>query len=89
MAAGTIADPYLDRNEADLAWMNRVDWWYLTAFHAAALRPGERVELVFDGDETVGTVELNGCVIGRTANMHRTYRFDVREVLREGRNDLA
>jgi beta-mannosidase len=89
MAADVIPDPYLGRNEADLTWMHRVDWRYSTAFQAEAPRPGERVELVFDGIDTVGTVELNGRVLGDTANMHRSYRFDVREVLREGRNDLA
>src|SRR5690349_6909823 len=60
MAAGVIADPYLDRHEAELAWMHRVDWRYSTALRAAAPRPGERVELVFDGIDTVGAVELNG-----------------------------
>jgi beta-mannosidase len=89
MAAGVIADPYLDRNEAELSWMHRVDWRYSTAFEAAGPRPGERVDLVFDGIDTVGTVELNGSVLGHTANMHRGYRFDVRDVLREGGNDLA
>jgi beta-mannosidase len=89
MAAGVIDDPYLDRNEADLAWMHRVGWRYSTVFEAAAPHPGERVDLVFDGIDTVGTVELNGHVLGHTANMHRGYRFDVREVLRGGGNDLA
>ncbi|MFI6742883.1 glycoside hydrolase family 2 protein [Nonomuraea sp. NPDC050451] len=89
MAAGVIADPYLDRTEADLGWAHRVDWRYSTTFHAEAPRPGERVELVFDGIDTVGIVELNGHVLGHTANMHRSYRFDVREVLHEGRNDLT
>src|SRR6266496_742562 len=69
MAADLIPDPYLDRNEADLTWMHRVDWRYSTAFEAEAPRPGERVDLVFDGIDTVATVELNGDVLGHTANM--------------------
>src|SRR5688500_4194266 len=87
MAAGLIPDPYLDRNEAALTWMHRLDWRYTTTFEAEAARPGERVEIVFDGIDTAGTVELNGELLGRTANMHRSYRFDVRKSLREGRND--
>jgi len=89
MAAGLIPDPYLDRNEAALTWMHRVDWQYTTTFQAQAPRPGERVELVFDGVDTVATIELNGDVLGHTANMHRGYRFDVRQSLREGGNDLT
>ena len=38
-----------------------------------------------DGLDTVATVELNGAVVGRTANMHRSYRFDVAHLLRAGR----
>jgi beta-mannosidase len=89
MAAGLIPDPYLDRNEATLAWMHRVDWRYSTVFQAQAPRPGERVELVFDGIDTVATIELNGEVVGDSANMHRGYRFDVGQSLRDGGNDLT
>jgi beta-mannosidase len=89
MAAGLIPDPYLDRNEATLTWMHRVDWQYTTTFHAQAPRPGERVEVVFDGIDTIAAVELNGVVLGRTANMFRGYRFDVSQSLRDGDNDLT
>jgi beta-mannosidase len=89
LAAGLIADPYLDRNEADLTWMHRVDWRYATEFRAAGPGAGERVELVFDGIDTIGTVTLNGHLLGGTANMHRSHRFDVRGSLREGRNELT
>jgi beta-mannosidase len=89
MAAGLIPDAYLDRNEAALAWMHRVDWQYTTAFQAAASRSGERADLVFDGIDTVASVELNGAVLGHTANMHRGYRFDVSDALRDGANQLT
>ncbi len=89
LAAGLIPDPYLDRNEADLAWAHRTDWRFTLDFTAEAARPGERVELAFDGLDTVATVELNGAVLGHTANMHRSYRFDVRDHLRDGANHLT
>ena len=89
MAAGFIADPYLDRNETALTWMHRVDWQYTTVFQATGPRVGERVELVFEGIDTIATIELNGRLLGDAANMHRGYRFDVRESLREGRNELT
>ncbi|TDB73809.1 glycoside hydrolase family 2 protein [Micromonospora sp. KC723] len=89
MAAGLIPDPFLDRNEAELTWMHRVDWQYTTGFQAQAPRPGERVELVFDGIDTIATIELNGDLLGHTANMHRGYRFDISESLRDGGNDLT
>src|SRR5215217_813885 len=61
MAAGVIPDPYLDGNEAVLRWMYDVDWRYATVLDPqdVALEPpgpGERVDLVFEGIDTVGTV---------------------------------
>src|SRR5690242_15346481 len=32
LAAGLIPDPYLDGNEAELAWIGRTDWRYRTTF---------------------------------------------------------
>ncbi|MGA5303036.1 glycoside hydrolase family 2 protein [Nucisporomicrobium flavum] len=87
LAAGRIEDPYLDENEKKLAWIGRTDWEYRTTFR---YEPGDgRVDLVCDGLDTVATVTLNGVELGRTYNMHRGYRFDVREVLRAGDNELS
>ncbi|MEV6705416.1 glycoside hydrolase family 2 protein [Micromonospora wenchangensis] len=88
LAAGLIDDPYLDANETTLAWIGRTDWEYATTF---VHRPGDddRVELVCAGLDTVATLTLNGVEVGRTANMHRSYRFDVAQALRPGENTLA
>jgi beta-mannosidase len=87
LAAGVIPDPYLDANELDLAWIGRTPWVYETTFDAAGV-DGDRVDLVAEGLDTVATVMLNGVELGRTANMHRGYRFDVRSVLRAVGNRL-
>ncbi|MFF5171353.1 glycoside hydrolase family 2 protein [Micromonospora sp. NPDC000089] len=88
LAAGLIPDPYLDDNEKALAWIGRTDWVYETTF---AREPGDedRVDLVCAGLDTVATITLNGTEVGRTENMHRGYRFDVRSLLRTGPNTLA
>ncbi|GHH29583.1 glycoside hydrolase family 2 protein [Lentzea cavernae] len=89
LASGLITDPFLDRAEEELTWMHRADWRYGTTFLAAAVASGQRADLVFDGLDTIAAVELNGAVLGHTANMHRGYRFDVRELLVDGANDLT
>lgn len=100
LAAGLIPDPYLDRAEEELAWAHRTGWRYTLTFDAdieagdvgaGADVPAahERVELAFDGLDTLATVELNGQRLGETANMHRSYRFDVRGALRGGTNELV
>ena len=88
LAAGLVPDPYLDRNEEQLSWIGDTSWLYTLRFEAGPPATGERVDLAFDGLDTVATIELNGTVLGRTANMHRSYRFDVGAYLREGTNEL-
>ncbi|MFJ8870811.1 glycoside hydrolase family 2 protein [Streptomyces sp. NPDC102473] len=83
MAADLLADPYLDRNESEAAWVGRADWTYATEL------PGretafERADLVFDGLDTVASVHVAGRLLGRTRNMHRSYRFDVTDLLADG-----
>jgi beta-mannosidase len=89
LAAGLIPDPYLDTNEAALVWMHRTDWRYELPVTAAAAADDERVDLVFDGLDTVATIELDGSGVGRTANQHRSYRFDVRGLLGSGEHTLT
>ena len=88
LAADLIPDPYLDDNESLLQWIGLCDWEYRTTF---TWEPGDhdRHDLVFHGLDTVAEIRVNGTVVGTTANMHRTYRFDVREALVPGENELA
>jgi len=58
MAAGVIPDPYLDAVEEELRWMYGIDWRYSTGLDVAPPEDGERVDLVFGGIDTVGTVRL-------------------------------
>ncbi|GAA3761897.1 glycoside hydrolase family 2 protein [Salinactinospora qingdaonensis] len=89
LAAGLIPDPYLDQAEAELAWTHRTDWRYTLTFEAEEAMADERIDLAFDGLDTVATVELNGQPVGTTANMHRGYRFNVGDLLRGGTNELT
>lgn len=92
LAAGVIPDPYVDENEAALAWIGRTDWRYETTFvwdGAGAGSGPPVVDLVALGLDTVAVVRLNGTVIGETGNMHRSYRFPVAELLRTGANTLS
>ena len=94
LADGLIPDPLLDRNEARVQWIARADWQYRTIFDwnpdaDADHRDGDELDLVALGLDTVATIELNGAVVGRTGNMHRSYRFPVADLLRSGGNELT
>jgi beta-mannosidase len=88
LGAGLVPDPYLDENDALLAWVGRTSWSFETTFEAAGVGGAERCDLVCEGLDTVATVRLNGTVLGTTANMHRSYRFDARPLLVPGANKL-
>ncbi|MGV9846154.1 glycoside hydrolase family 2 protein [Streptomyces fungicidicus] len=76
LAAGLIPDPFLGRNETEVAWVGRREWTYETELTAGA-GSHEQTDLVFDGLDTVAEILLDGRPLGRTRNMHRSYRFDV------------
>jgi beta-mannosidase len=97
MAAGVIPDPYLDGNEAAIRWMYGIDWRYATVLDPSTVplqspALGERVDLVFDGIDTVATIRLGDgpdrVELGRTYNMHRSYRFDISQHLTGGPVEL-
>ena len=90
MAAGRIPDPFVGDNERRVQWVAREDWRYRRTF---TIEPGlldhDKVMLVCDGLDTLATVTLNGQEIGRTDNMFRQYRWDVKPLLRPGgQNEL-
>ncbi len=85
-----IPDPFWGANETELQWIEERVWEYRGTFTVpAALRGEDVVELVADGVDTVATVLLNGKEIARTVNMFLGYRWDVKSLLRPGKNELV
>lgn len=88
-AAGRIPDPYYRDNEKNLQWIGEVDWVYTRTFDISEdfLRH-EHVLLRCEGLDTLATIRINSREIARTDNMFRTYEFDVKHILRKGRNTI-
>ena len=87
LAAGLIPDPYLGTNELTLGWIGRCDWSYELAFDWAQ-QPAEELDLVFEGLDTLASVRLDGRLVGEAASMHRTWRWQVTDLLTPGRHVL-
>src|SRR5215216_514280 len=87
MNAGLIPDPFDGDNESLLAWIGRTDWIYQAAFDWVD-SGHTRTDLVVEGLDTVARIVLNGREVARTENQHRSYRFDVSELLVAGHNQL-
>lgn len=88
LRAGLIPDPFDGNNEQKLAWIGLTDWQYRSVFTFANGQHA-RHDLLADGLDTAATIRLNGQVVASTANQHRSYRFDVREFLVQGENELV
>jgi len=89
LALGRIPDPFVGDNEKRVQWVAEADWEYRRSFLAEPeLLHQPQVWLVCDGLDTLATVSLNGHELGRTNNMFRQYRWDVKPMLQAGENDL-
>jgi beta-mannosidase len=87
---GLIPDPFFGDNETALQWIEERDWEYRTTFQISSdLLAEPLVEIVADGLDTVATVRLNNEEVARTENMFTGYRWDVKSLLRVGRNKLT
>lgn len=89
LAAGRMEDPFWKDNEdAALALMDN-DYEYSTVFDCGEeLLSSDGVVLRFEGLDTVADVFLNGEMLGHAENMHRTWEYSVKELLKKEGNEL-
>jgi len=89
LALGRIPDPFVGDNEKRVQWVAEADWEYRRDFILDEdLARQEHIWLVCDGLDTLATVSINGVKCGSTANMFRQYRWDVKQLLKPGENEI-
>lgn len=87
MAAGRIPDPFVRMNELDVQWIDSQRWLYRREFEVErAFLDEDSVHLVAEGLDTYARVKLNGRVVGETADMFVEHRFNVKRILKAGKN---
>lgn len=85
-----MPDPYWRDNELDALKLMENDFLFTEHFvPEKEVLSSDRVILKFDGIDTIADITLNGIFLGHTENMHRSFEFDVKELLKEGENELA
>ena len=87
---GQMKDPYVGENEDEVRDLSYNDYTYRRTFEVEekTLQNTKNV-LVCEGLDTLADVYLNGTHMGSCENMHRTYRFDVTELLKAGTNEIV
>jgi len=97
IAAGQIKRSVLNTYPEKFSWVSEKSWIYRKIFDAppellnAVRRPQadcERVDLVFDGLDTIANIWLNNKLIGKANNMFIPFRFDVTKFLKPRNNSL-
>jgi len=86
---GLMEDPFYRDNEDRTLALSYNDYEYTRDFNISGdLLKHDRIFLCCEGLDTLTEIRINGNLITRTNNMHRSYEFDVKKVLREGSNNI-
>ena len=81
---GVIVNPYLNDNEKQVQWVGEKNWIYRTIFNCAdSIRNQEQLELIFEGLDTYADVYLNDSLLFHADNMFRSWRINVKRLLRK------
>lgn len=84
-----IPDPWYGSNEKELQWIENKNWIYRCNFEIAASELlQQHIDLIFEGLDTYAEVFLNGEKILFADNMFRSWRVEVRNILKSGPNYL-
>lgn len=87
---GLIPHPYYGTVEEDLLWISDHPWRYSTRFNVdQGLLDNDVVELVFEGIDTYASVTLNGQQLFEADNQFRTWKQDVKPILKANDNLLV
>jgi beta-mannosidase len=89
MKHGICKDPFWGENERELTVLAKKDYEYVREFNVSAeLLQEERIDLVISGLDTLAEVTINNKQIARTDNVHRIYRFSIKNYLNENSNQI-
>ncbi|NTV79272.1 MAG: hypothetical protein HGA25_09125 [Clostridiales bacterium] len=84
-----IKDPYYRNNEYEVRDLFYKDFEFSREFDVdSQLLAQECLDLVCFGLDTLADVYVNEQLIASVNNMHRTYRFSVKEYLKPGKNSI-
>lgn len=90
LANGKMEDPFFKDNEYQAKALMEEEYEYRTEFEFSEkeFENARKIFLHFDGIDTLADVYLNEKHLGETISMHRIWEFSVKELLKEGKNQL-
>lgn len=89
LRSGELEDPYYRDNELKALALIGHDFVYDTEFDVPDdIFAEEEILLTFYGIDTVADIRLNGELLAHVENMHRTWEFPVKRLLKKEKNAL-
>lgn len=89
MANNIIEDVFYGFNDNITKWVPRTNWTYYTTFTVEPdLLENSNINILFEGLDTFSIVLVNNVEVGRSENMFVRYIFDVKNVLKVGKNSI-
>lgn len=89
LASEKAQNAYYRANETEIQSLFEKDYEYVRSFVVDEdIRTCDTVMLCCDGLDTLASITLNGSPVADTDNMHRSYRFDVKDLLHQGDNEI-
>ena len=90
LRGGKMEDPFWKDNEDAALKLMDYDYEYRTGFTCGEeLLASDEVILRFEGLDTIADITLNGVKLGHVENMHRTWEYSVKDILRKEENELT
>ncbi len=86
---GLMEDPFYRDNEYKALALSYNDYEYTRDFNISSdVLKHDKIFLYCEGLDTLTEIKINGQLITKTNNMHRTYELDIKDFLREGSNNI-
>ena len=82
-----IPDPYYGQNESDLFWIGKSQWTFERDFEFKKIKDTRNI-LEFSQADTCFSVFINGSLAGQGENQFRRFRFDITDLLKDGKNKI-
>jgi beta-mannosidase len=89
LASLEIENPIPRKNLESVAWVASSEWFYEKVFVSEDFSTFDRVILRFDGLDTCAAISLNDTVLGQTSNLFEMFEFEVKALIRPGKNKIA
>ncbi len=89
LASAEIDNPFFSKNLESVAWVSACEWVYEKTFVSEDFSAFDRVVLRFEGVDTCAILCLNGTVLGHMSNPFETVEFDVKALLKAGKNTVT